>query len=290
MDRLPKYLHNTQGTLWLTEEEKENLSINYRVKNVLYAENSQFQHVMVLDSYDFGTMLVLDGAVQTTSMDGFIYNEMIAHVPCTIHPNPKRVLIIGGGDGGAAQEAAKYDSVERIDLVEIDEAVVKVCQQFMPEVSGGTKTDPRIHFHYADGVEFVKHRQNEYDVIIVDSSDPVGPAIQLFESSFYQNLYNALREDGLMVCQSQSPIFHQDIMSKSYTRIGSIFPYHSMYTAVVPTYPGGLWSFTIGSKQKLPDLASIRFDKDTKYVNERIIQGSFALPEFLHQLLHKAAN
>lgn len=287
MNRLPSYLHNTQGTLWLTEVEKENLTINYRVKEVLYADNSQFQHVMVLDTYDFGTMLVLDGAVQTTSMDGFIYNEMIAHVPCSIHPAPKRVLIIGGGDGGAAQEAAKYDSVERIDLVEIDEQVVKVCKQFMPEISGGTQTDPRIHYHYTDGVQFVKQCKNEYDVIIIDSSDPVGPAIQLFEASFYQSVSDALREDGLMVCQSQSPIFHQEIMGKSYSRIASIFPYHSMYTAVVPTYPGGLWSFTLGSKQKLPEVGQIRFHKSAKYVNEAIIQASFALPEFLKQQIKK---
>lgn len=285
MNRLPKYMHQRDGTLWFTEDEKENLKIDYRIKEILVDQMSEFQHVMVLDSYEFGHMLVLDGAVQTTSIDGFIYNEMIAHVPLSIHPAPKHVLIIGGGDCGAAQEVAKYDSVERIDLVEIDEMVVQVCKKYLPEISGGSNTDERIHFHFRDGVEYVKNIKSEYDVIIVDSSDPVGPAVQLFESEFYQNIYDALKEDGIMVCQSQSPIFHQEVMAQSYHRIGNIFPSRKMYTAVVPTYPGGLWSFTIGSKLELPNPEQIRFNKTAKYANEQILQSAFALPTFVEQYL-----
>lgn len=287
MIRLPKYLDSLQGSLWLTEDEKENLKISYRVQNVIFEETSKFQHVMVLDSFGFGRMLVLDGIVQTTTLDGFIYNEMISHMPLSIHPSPRYVLIIGGGDCGAAQEAAKYESVEQIDLVEIDEAVVRACKQFMPEISGGPVSDSRIHFHYCDGVEFVKRYRNKYDVVIVDSSDPIGPAVQLFETSFYQSLFDALKDDGLMVCQSQSPIFHQDITAQSYKRIGSLFPYTRMYTAVVPTYPGGLWSFTIGSKREIPAPEQIRFNKQAKYVNESVLRSSFSLPVFVEQLLAK---
>lgn len=286
MKRLPKYLHTSQGELWLTEDERDNLKISYRIKDVLFEETSPFQHIMVLDSYDFGPMLVLDGAVQTTSMDGYIYNEMISHVPLSVHPHPRHVLIIGGGDCGAAKEATKYKEVERIDLVEIDEAVVRASKRYLPEVSGNL-SDPRVHYHYADGVEFAKNIRGKYDVIIVDSSDPVGPAVQLFESSFYQSLYHALKDDGLMVCQSQSPIFHDDVMAQSYERIGRLFPYRRMYTAVVPTYPGGLWSFTLGSKRSLPAPEHIRFDKSARYVNEALLRQCFALPHFLKELLDR---
>lgn len=284
MVQLPRYIHSSEGELWLTESERDNLKISYRVKKVVVEEQSPFQHVMVVDSCDFGPMLVLDGAVQTTSIDGHIYNEMIAHVPLSIHPSPRNVLIIGGGDLGAAREAAKYDGVERIDLVEIDEAVVKVCMRHLPEVSGGTP-DPRVKFHYRDGVQFVKEVQGFYDVIIVDSSDPVGPAEQLFELAFYRDIYRALKPDGLMVCQSQSPIFHRQVMADTFKRISGLFPHHAMFTAVVPTYPGGLWSFTLGSKRELPEPGQIRFDKEARYCTEELIRSSFALPAFLKQSL-----
>ena len=288
MTRLPMYLDNVQGSIWLTEDEKENLKISYRIHQVLFEETSPFQHVMVVDSHTFGRMLVLDGIVQTTTLDGFIYNEMISHMPLSIHPNPRHVLIIGGGDCGAAQEAVKYPSVEQVDLVEIDEAVVRACKAFMPEISGGPDSDPRIHFHYCDGVEYAKRYRNKYDVVIVDSSDPIGPAVQLFETSFYQSLYDILKDDGLMVCQSQSPILHQDIMVQSYKRISGLFPHVKMYTAVVPTYPGGLWSFTIGSKREIPKPEQIRFDKQAKYVNEGVLRSAFALPAFVEKLLGRA--
>ena len=285
MNKQHLYLQRSQDMLWLTEDEQDNLRISYRIRDVLFEEQSPFQHVMVLDSYDFGPMLVLDGVVQTTSADGYIYNEMLAHMPLSVHPAPRRVLIIGGGDCGVAKEAAKYDAVETIDLVEIDEAVVRACRRYMPDVSGGENPDPRIRHHYTDGVEFVRNKQGEYDVIIVDSSDPVGPAEQLFSTEFYRDLHHALNEGGLMVCQSQSPIFHQDVMMRSYERIGRLFADTRMFTAVVPTYPGGLWSFTIGSKRPLPAPEDIRFDKEARYVTENVLRASFALPAFLEKLI-----
>lgn len=284
MKRLPKYIQQAQGTLWLTEDERDNLKISYRVKDVLFEETSPYQHVMVLDSYDFGPMLVLDGVVQTTSMDGHIYNEMIAHVPMTMHPQPRQVLIIGGGDCGVAREVAKYKDVERIDMVEIDEAVVRACKQYLPAVSGNL-SDPRVRYHYADGVQFVKGIRERYDVIIVDSSDPVGPAQQLFEMEFYRDLQGALAAGGVMACQSQSPIFHADVMAQSYERIGRLFPHRKLFTAVVPTYPGGLWSFTLGSKRELPAPESIRFRKQAQYVNEAVLRSCFSLPTFVEESL-----
>lgn len=280
MQKLPPYIQKRNHDLWLTEDERENLQLSYRIKEIIVAEQSPYQHVMILDSYDFGRMLVLDGAVQTTSLDGFIYNEMITHVPLSLHPDPKRVLIIGGGDCGAAREATKHERVQQIDLVEIDERVVAVCKQHLQEVSGNL-SDPRVRFLYQDGVEFVKHVVDEYDVIIVDSSDPVGPAKLLFEQEFYQNIYKALKKDGLMVCQSQSPIFHFEMVEHIYRNIQSLFPQTKMYTAVVPTYPGGLWSFTLGSKRALPSPEQLRFALETQYVNEDILKSCFQLPQFL---------
>ncbi|MBD2846659.1 polyamine aminopropyltransferase [Paenibacillus sp. IB182496] len=287
MERIPPYLHRAEGELWLTEDERDNLKMTYRIKTVLFEEQSAFQHVMVLDSYDFGPMLVLDGVVQTTSKDGYIYNEMIAHVPLALHPAPRKVLIIGGGDCGVACEAVKYAEITRIDMVEIDETVVRASRLHLPEVSGRL-SDPRVRYCYEDGVAFAARAKGEYDVIIVDSSDPIGPAEQLFELPFYHSLHEALRKDGLMVCQSQSPIFHSEIMLKTYRRVGSLFPHIRLYTAVVPTYPGGLWSFTLGAKQELPDPDEIRFDKQAGYANEAVLRRCFALPEFLSELLEGA--
>jgi len=283
------YLSKKNGDLWLTEDEYDNLKISYRIKDIIFDQQSSFQEVMILDSYDFGRMLVLDGIVQTTSVDGHIYNEMISHVPMSIHPNPKKVLIIGGGDCGVAKEVAKYEEIEHIDMVEIDELVVKASIEHLPEVSGRL-ADPRVHLIFDDGVKFAATKKNEYDLIIVDSSDPIGPAAVLFEESFYQSLYEALKDDGIMVCQSQSPIFHSAIMKQSYTRISELFNETKLYTAVVPTYPGGMWSFTIGTKKHIKVNPSKVSHKETKYVNEQMVVSCFALPQFLGEYYKKEAR
>lgn len=279
-ENLPNYFIHQNNDLWLTEDERKDLKISYRIKDIIFEGQSEYQHVMILDSYSFGRMLVLDGIVQTTSLDGYIYNEMISHVPLCTHPDPKRVLIIGGGDCGAAKEVCKYSTVEGIDMVEIDKLVVDVCKKHLKDVSGDL-SDPRVQFIFEDGVEFAHFKEDEYDVVIVDSSDPVGPAKNLFEESFYQSLYRALKSDGLMVCQSQSPIFHTDVMKQTFQRISGLFDQAKMYTAVIPTYPGGLWSFTLGSKRPISlDSARVR-DKDTHYINQQIIERCFSLPQFI---------
>ncbi|MDQ0340439.1 spermidine synthase [Caldalkalibacillus uzonensis] len=281
-----EWLKEIDGHLWLVEDERENMKLSYRVKEVIHAEQSPFQHVMIVDTYDFGPTLVLDGVVQTTSRDGHIYNEMITHIPLLTHPHPKRVLIIGGGDCGAAREVCKYPQVEQIDMVEIDELVVKVSKQYLTDVSGNL-SDPRVNFIYEDGTSFIKNRQETYDVVIVDSSDPIGPAEQLFSYEFYRDVHRALQTDGVMVCQSQSPIFHMNILKQTYERIGQLFPVVHVYQAVVPTYPGGLWSFTLGSKTYRPEQLDAKWDKQAKYVNQGILQGCFQLPESVRQALEK---
>ncbi len=277
------YLVEDNGDLWLTEDEREHMKLSYRIRDVLFDQQSAYQHVMVLDSYDFGPMLVLDGVVQTTSMDGFIYNEMISHVPLNMHPEPRSVLIIGGGDLGAAREVCRYPDVGRVDLVEIDKLVVDACLEYLPDVSGHLK-DNRVYYHFTDGVEFAAQCRSDYDVIIVDSSDPVGPAQALFERPFYQSLHNSLKERGIMVCQSQSPLFHRDVLGQAFGAVKELFPVSHLYTAVVPTYPGGLWSFSLGSKH-YDRLRPAMLAHGTRYVNRDILHGCFRLPEFLQQFI-----
>jgi spermidine synthase (EC 2.5.1.16) len=287
MGHLKERIEMRDGSLWLTEEDRGNLKISYRLKEIVFSEQSPFQHIMIADSYDFGRMLVLDGVVQTTARDGFIYNEMITHVPLHLHPDPRRVLIIGGGDCGAAREVAKYSKVERIDLVEIDERVVKACFAHLKEIAGEAP-DPRIHFFFADGIEFVKNKENIYDVIIVDSSDPEGFAENLFSRPFYENLHRALRDGGIMVCQSESPFFQQEFLKETAGLIRSLFWGAKTYIATVPTYPGGFWSFTIGKKGGAVNPEQIYGEKvETRYFNKSNLPSYFSLPAFMESFLKK---
>ncbi|HEY4553687.1 MAG TPA: polyamine aminopropyltransferase [Bacillaceae bacterium] len=283
MEKYPDWIQEINGELWLAESDRGNLQVSYRLREVVFFGKSPFQQVMIADSHDFGRMLILDGVVQTTALDGHIYNEMIAHVPLLLHKNPEKVLIIGGGDCGAAREAAKHPSVHQIDMVEIDELVVKAAREHLTEVSGGL-SDPRVSFIFTDGIEFARHVKNQYDVIIIDSSDPEGPAEQLFELDFYKNLKSALKEGGILVCQSQSPLFQPDITKKIHKSFESLFPFAEVYGATIPTYPGSFWSFTLGSlalpadpkKRAFPELYA-------KYFSSDILESCFHLPPFLEK-------
>lgn len=275
------------GETWLSDpEEKHGFRANWKVEKVLHREQSDFQEVSIIETTGFGRALVLDGILQTTEKDAYIYNEMITHVPLATHPNPKQVCIIGGGDCGAAREAARYP-VESIDMVEIDPKVVEVSLKYLPSVAGG-KPDPRIQFLYEDGAAFVRNKKAAYDVIAVDSSDPIGPAAVLFEEAFYQDVYAALKEDGLMVCQSESPVFHEDVFIHVHRTLKKLFPIVRTYLATVPTYPGGIWSFTLASKKHDPlsEMAAQRLrDEETKYINRELFQGCFQLPTYVKKMI-----
>ena len=278
------YIQKIDDILWFTEKEKNNLRINYKIENIIFEAQSPFQYIVIAESPDFGPMLILDGIVQTTSADGFIYNEMMAHIPMCSHSDPKKVLIIGGGDCGVAKEITKYPRVEKIDMVEIDKMVVKACKEHLQEVSGNLR-DERVNFIYTDGVKFAKECKDLYDIVIIDSSDPIGPAVELFSEDFYRDIANILKNDGIFVCQSESPIFYTDIMKDIYKKLCSIYKEVKLYTAVVPTYPGGLWSFTLGSKKSI-DVKSERLMGDNLYVNPGIIKSCFHLPEFVKKALY----
>ncbi|WP_106341902.1 polyamine aminopropyltransferase [Laceyella sediminis] len=272
--------------LWYTEKQTKNHGITTKINKTLYHDKSEFQTLDVIETAEFGNMLVLDGMVMTTDRDEFVYHEMITHVAMNTHPNPKRVLVVGGGDGGAIREILRYPSVEQAVLAEIDGKVIAASKQFFPKIAGGLD-DPRVDIQVADGIQHVRDNKGKYDVILVDSTEPVGPAVGLFQKPFYEEIYEALKEDGIMVAQTESPWFNRDLIRQVFRDISSTFPITRLYTASIPTYPSGLWSFTIGSKKYDPlavDEAKLhRFD--TRYYRPELHKALFSLPAFVLELL-----
>ncbi|RJQ09230.1 MAG: polyamine aminopropyltransferase [Bacillota bacterium] len=275
---------------WFTEVHTPNFQIKVRVNRTLEVRRTTYQEMAVLDTVDFGRMLVLDGYIQTTEADEFIYHEMIAHVPLFTHSNPQRVLVIGGGDGGVVREVLRHKSVEAVDHVEIDEAVTEASRRWLPSISHALD-DPRVQQHFTDGVEFVrlaaKKRGGVYDVIIVDSTDPLGPAVGLFGPVFYRNCRNALRPGGLLTVQSESPWFTRHAMLRSFHGIRRSFPLTKVYLAHIPTYSTYAWSFTIASDGVDPEQADIPgpLPFETNYYTPAIHRAAFALPAFLGRIL-----
>lgn len=283
----PPYFKEIDNELWFEEfeVEKHNLKITYKLKEIYSYNKSPYQEVSMIDTEAFGPCLVLDGVMQSTSADGYIYNEMITHVPVITHKNPKKTLVIGGGDCGAVRELSKYDGLEVIDMVELDEIVTQECIKYLPAISGGKDFDKRINFKFGDGVEYMKHAKDEYDVIMVDSPDPIGPAKDLFGEEFYRNVKKALKSDGVMVCQSESPMIHRDIIDNTRRILKENFKIVKTYIAFVPTYPGGLWSFTMASDVYDPaDMDVTRLAKSTRYVTQDILKSCFNLPNFISDL------
>lgn len=272
--------------LWYTEKQTGNLGITCKITGTLHVEKTEFQHIAVIDTLQFGRMLVLDGMVQTTIQDEFVYHEMITHVPLNTHRSPKNVLVIGGGDGGAIREIIKHPAVGHAVLVEIDRRVVEVSRELLPEISCGLDS-PKVTVIYDDGIKHVRENPDTYDVIMVDSTEPVGPAVELFSGEFYRSIYNALKPDGLFVAQTESPFFNADLITSCHQKISQVFPLTKLYLASVPTYPSGLWSFTMGSKKYDPeDIDSSAVpDYPTKYYTAEVHKGAFMLPRFVEELI-----
>jgi spermidine synthase len=272
--------------LWYTEKQTQDLGITCKVDRTLHVEKSQYQDIALIETRQFGRMLVLDGTVQTTIEDEFIYHEMITHVPLFTHPNPKKVAVIGGGDGGAIREILKHPVVEKAYLVEIDSRVVEVSKKYLPEISGAL-SDSRVEVRIEDGIEFIGRNKNAFDVVLVDSTDPVGPAVGLFMRDFYRSIYESLSDYGIFVAQTESPFFNKDLISKVFDDVSSIFPITRLYLCSIPTYPSGLWSFTMGSKAYDPlEVAEDRISGiDTKYYCPEVHRAAFALPPFVRQLI-----
>lgn len=277
--------------LWYTEEHTENVRFSIKVKNLLYTGQSPYQKIDVFDSEEFGRFLTLDGLMMLTEKDEFIYHDMIVHVPMAVNPNIKRVLVIGGGDGGTVRELTRYETIESIHMVEIDKQVVDVCREYLSQTAGKLD-DPRVELFFEDGLKFIRSHVDEYDLIIVDSTDPFGPGEGLFTREFYGNCYKALKEDGIMVNQHESPYYTYYInsMKRAHKRIKEFFPIAKVYQAHIPTYPSGYWLFGFASKKYDPikDLKEEEWNKlglKTKYYNTELHKGAFAIPNYVKELL-----
>ncbi|KAI8871381.1 spermidine synthase [Ramicandelaber brevisporus] len=261
-------------------------AMSLQVNEVLHREKSKYQDVLVFESTNYGNVLVLDGAIQATERDEFSYQEMIAHLPLNSHPNPRKVLVIGGGDGGVLREVVKHASVEEVTLCEIDEAVIRVSKKYLPGMAIGF-THPKVKVHVGDGFEYLATHKNEYDVIITDSSDPVGPAESLFGAPFYQLLHDALREGGIICSQGECIWLDTDLIRKLIDTSRGIYPVVSYAYTTIPTYPSGQIGFLLCSKNKdtvfgkpLRKWTAEEEGTLLRYYNADIHEAAFKLPQF----------
>ncbi len=282
--------------LWFSEHHTPDVKLSLRVSKQLFSHQSEFQRIDILETPEFGRVLVLDGNIMLTERDEFIYDEMITHVPMAVHPNVQTVLVIGAGDGGVVKELTRYNTVQEIDLVEMDPLVVEVCRRYLPG-NACRLDDPRVNIYYENALKYIRRCENRYDLIIVDSNDPFGPSEGLFTREFYGNCYKALREDGIMVNQQGSPFYAEDAnaMQRSHMRIVTTFPISRVYQAHIPTYAAGYWLFGFASKKYHPvdDLDAQRWRElglQTRYYTTRLHVGAFYLPAFLERKLQEVES
>ncbi len=276
---------------WFSEHHTENVKFSVKVDKHLYTNETDLGRVDIFESLEFGRFLAVDGYIIFTERDEFIYDEMLSHVPMAVHPNPKSVLIFGSGDGGVVEELLKYKSLERIDLVEVNDGVVEACRKFFPETASSLD-DERVTVYTENALRFIRHIENEYDVIIVDSAGFYGPGESLLTREFYGGCYKALKADGIMVNQHQSPFYEEDRIEtqKAHKRIVDSFPISRVYQAHIPSYPSGYWLFGFASKKYRPvlDLNADAWNKlgiKTDYYTTNLHKGCFALPAYVERML-----
>ena len=279
--------------LWYTEEHTKNVRFSIKVDKQLVSVKSDFQRIDIFESQEFGRFLTLDGFMMLTEKDEFIYHEMITHVPMAVNPKAKKILVIGAGDGGTVRELVKYEHIKRIDMVEIDKMVVDVCREYLPKTANKLD-DERVHIYYEDGLKFVRSKTNEYDIVIVDSTDPFGPGEDLFTREFYGNCFNALKDDGILVNQHESPYYEADAKAtaRANKQLRAVFPFATVYQLHIPTYPSGHWLFGFASKKYNPvkDLKDDEWNKfgiKTRYYNTELHKGAFALPNYVRELINE---
>lgn len=279
--------------LWYTDQHTKNVRFSMKVEEQLGTTESEFQRIDILQTTEFGKVLVLDGELMITQKDEFIYHEMITHVPMAVHPNVKNVLVIGAGDGGTIRELCKYDCIENIEMAEIDQKVTEMCMKYFEETACKLN-DPRVHMHFEEGLRYVRGKLDEYDLIIVDCADPYGPAEGLFTREFYGNCFKALHEDGILINQHESPYYseHSRTVQKAHKHITTVFPYSTVYQCHIPSYPSGHWLFGFASKKYDP-IQDMDADKwnglgiTTRYYNTDLHRGSFYLPTYVKELLNQ---
>jgi spermidine synthase len=264
------------------------MALSLEIEKTLYDEKSPFQHIQVFETRHHGRMLALDGIIQLTQSDEFSYQEMLAHIPLFAHPKPETVLVIGGGDGGILREAGRHACVNTMDFCEIDEMVITVSKQFLPDLACGFD-DPRVNVYIGDGAAFVREKTGVYDVIIVDSSDPIGPGEILFKKPFYESLKNALKPGGIIATQGESIFLHRDCVTRLAKITRELFDRQAYACIMVPTYPGGNIGICLGSLG--PELTHparempAELQGRLKYYTPRIHEAAFILPHFAEAML-----
>lgn len=259
--------------------------IFFKKKRVLHEEKSNYQKIEVIENEHFGKVLLLDGLVQTTEKDEFFYHEMLVHPALVTHPSPREILIIGGGDGGGLKEILRYQ-IDHVYLVEIDPSVVEVSKKYFPWLSSSLK-DKRSELLIADGREFLRETDKKFDIVIVDSSDPVGPSITLHEEGFYKEIKKVLNPEAIVVSQAGSPFYHLESIVKKDIFLRKQFEFVSFYSGLVPTYPGGSWCFAFLSDRIEPFAIRRNPPPGLTYFNLEIHKAAFALPELLRAILDK---
>ena len=276
--------------LWYTEQQTEHVRFSIKIKQHLFSAKSDFQQVDVFDSVEFGKFLTLDGLMMVTEKDEFIYHDMIVHVPMASNPNIKKVCVIGAGDGGTVRELLRYPHIETIDMVEIDPMVVDVSIAYLPQTASQLHHE-KVNLFFEDGLKFIRSKVNEYDLIIVDSTDPFGPGEGLFTKEFYSNCYRALNANGILVNQHESPYYpaFERNMRRAHQRISEVFDVAKVYQAHIPTYPSGHWLFGYASKGIQPINEHVKswseYGIQTKYYNPALHEGCFALPTYVIESL-----
>jgi spermidine synthase len=257
----------------------------YKTNEILFRHKSPYQEIMILDNIYFGKMLVLDGVVQLTEKDEFFYHEMLAHVVLYAHAHPKTVLIIGGGDGGTLREVLKHQLVEKVRLVEIDREVIEVSKRFLPQMAIGF-TDKRVELIEMDGADYVNQAKSKYDVVIVDSTDPVGSAQGLFTEQFFSCVKDILEDDGIFVIQSESLHFHRQLVIDTQKKLMKLFKIVGLCCVPVATYSGNWWTFSIASKKYQVKKPNRSQDVKTRYYDEQIHNNSFLTDNLYHKLIN----
>jgi spermidine synthase len=270
------------------EYHSPSTGIFFNVKSSLYKDKSVYQTIEVFDNEYFGRVLLLDGLVQTTERDEFFYHETLAHPPLVVHPDPKDCLIIGGGDGGLLKEILRYP-ILRVLMLEIDPVVIDVSKMYFPWLEPAMQ-DRRVKLIIRDGGDYLKQEEKKFDIIYIDSSEPVGPSLSLNEKNFYLDLKNSLNENGIAAVQVGSPFYHSAFIKEKALCLREIFKIVKFYTAPAPTYPGGCWSFAFLSDGTFPSEIKRDPPPDLNYYDLEIHEAAFALPKFMKDLIKNDAE
>ena len=279
--------------LWFSDYHTDDVKLDIKIEKQLFGEDTDFQRIDVFDSKEFGRFIACDGTIVFSQKDEFIYDEMIVHVPMAVHPHVKKVLVIGGGDGGVARELSRYPEIEEIDVVETDHVFIDVCRDFFPDNAIGLD-DARVTIFNANGLRFLRSKVNEYDLIINDAIDPLGHAAGLFTKEFYGNCFRALKEDGIMVYQHGSPCYDEDeeTCRAMHRKASHSFPISRVYQAAIPTCPSGYWLFGFASKKYHPlkDFEPVKWKAraiKTWYYSANLHKGAFMLPKYVEDMLEE---